>query len=92
MLISVSRREPGIPGVQRCSSAILGSTSRDWEEHISKASSQQLKLVGETRQTFPLWQPCPTHTLQRRAAKTSVPGAGLPPLSTAPLARSAAQP
>lgn len=45
---------------------------------MSQAFSQQLKQVGETSQTFPLSQPCPTHTLQMRAAKTSVLWAGLP--------------
>lgn len=31
-----------------------GSTSRDWEERMSQASSEQLKQVGETSQTFSL--------------------------------------
>lgn len=79
MFISLTRRELAVPGIQRCPSAILGGTSRDWEEHMSQASSQQLKQVGERSQTFPLSQPCPTHTIQMRAAKASVLWAGLPP-------------
>ena len=83
----------GHRGTQGCSSLSQGENSpspvfkdaqvpfweaqaEDWEEHTNQASSQQLKQVGATSQTFS--QPCPTHTVQIRAAKTSVLQAGLP--------------